>query len=69
MLFPNTELFLFFIPLPIKAKYVIAIYGMYELYAGVRDNPADNVAHFAHLGGILFAYLLVRWWKKQNQHY
>lgn len=68
MLFPNTELFLFFIPLPIKAKYVIAIYGMYELYAGVGDNPTDNVAHFAHLGGVLFAYLFVRWWKRQNQH-
>ena len=69
MLFPNTALFLFFIPFPIKAKYVIAIYGMYELYAGVRDNPADNVAHFAHLGGALFAYLLIRWWKRQHQNY
>jgi len=64
MLFPNAELFLFFIPLPIKAKYAIAIYGMYELYAGVLANPADNVAHFAHLGGILFAYPFIRWWQK-----
>lgn len=54
MLFPNTELFLFFVSIPIKAKCVIAIYGMYELYAGVKDNPADNVAHFAHLGGVYF---------------
>src|SRR3569623_736980 len=68
MLFPNTELFLFLIPFPIKAKYVIAIYGVYELYAGIRDNPTDNVAHFAHLGGILFAYLLIKWWKKRNYY-
>jgi membrane associated rhomboid family serine protease len=68
MLFPNTELLLFFIPFPIKAKYVIALYGAYEIYAGIRDNPADNVAHFAHLGGILFAYFFVRWWKERH-HY
>ena len=66
MLFPNIELFLFFVPLPIKAKYMIAIYGMYELYAGMLANPADNVAHFAHLGGALFAYLFIRWWKKER---
>ena len=68
MLFPNTALFLFFIPFPIKAKYVIAIYGVYELYASIRDSPADNVAHFAHLGGIVFAYFFVRWWKRRD-HY
>jgi membrane associated rhomboid family serine protease len=68
MLFPNTKLLLLFIPFPIKAKYVIALYGIYEIYAGIKDNPADNVAHFAHLGGILFAYLFVRWWKERNHH-
>jgi membrane associated rhomboid family serine protease len=66
MLFPNTELFLFFIPLPIKAKYVIAIYGVYELYAGIRDNPTDHVAHFAHLGGIVSAYCFIMWWKRRR---
>lgn len=69
MLFPNIELFLFFIPLPIKAKYVIAVYGMYELYAGIRSDPTDNVAHFAHLGGVLFAYFFIRWWKKGKKYY
>ncbi|MHA7877950.1 MAG: rhomboid family intramembrane serine protease [Bacteroidota bacterium] len=68
MLFPNVRLFLFFIPIPIKAKYVIAIYGIYELYAGVSDNPTDNVAHFAHLGGVLFAYLFIKWWKKRQEY-
>lgn len=66
MLYPNVELFIYFIPIPIKAKYVIALYGVYELYAGVRANPTDNVAHFAHLGGILFAYLFIRWWRRQQ---
>ncbi len=66
MLFPSIELFLYFVPIPIKAKYVIAIFGVYELYAGIRDSPADNVAHFAHLGGILFAYLFIRWWRQRS---
>ncbi len=66
MLFPNTELFLFFVPFPIKARYVIAVYGVYELLAGIKNHPADNVAHFAHLGGIVFAYLLIRWWNQRN---
>ena len=68
MQFPNAEVFIYFIPIPIKAKYLIAIYGMYELYAGVRANPADNVAHFAHLGGVLFAYLFIQWWRRQRYH-
>lgn len=66
MLFPNTKLFLFFMPFPVKAKYVIAIYGVYELYAGIKGNPADNTAHFAHLGGIIFAYLFIVWWKRRH---
>ena len=66
MLFPNTKLFLLFMPFPIRAKYAIAIYGVYELYAGVLANPADNVAHFAHLGGILFAYLFIKQWKQRR---
>lgn len=66
MLYPNVELFIYFIPIPIKAKYVIALYGAYELYAGIRVNPADNVAHFAHLGGILFAYFFIQWWRRRQ---
>ena len=60
MLFPNAQLSLLFLPIPISAKYFIVLYGMYELYAGIQNNPADNVAHFAHLGGIVFAYLFIR---------
>lgn len=62
LLFPNIELFLLFFPIPIKAKYFVLLYGAYELYAGFNRVPGDNVAHFAHLGGMLFAYILIRVW-------
>jgi len=48
MLFPNTLLYIYF-AIPVKAKYFVIIYGIMELYAGISNNPADNVAHFAHL--------------------
>ena len=67
MLFPNAQLSLLFLPIPIRAKYFIVLYGLYELYAGIQDNPTDNVAHFAHLGGILLGYLFIRWWKRSCQ--
>ncbi len=66
MLFPNTELMLLIPPIPIKAKYFVAIYGVLELYLGISNNPADNVAHFAHLGGMLFGFILLRIWKNQQ---
>lgn len=66
MLFPNTELFLLFFPFPIKAKYFVLMYGAYELYTGFNRVPGDNVAHFAHLGGMLFAYILLKYWERQR---
>lgn len=70
MLFPNTQLMLLIPPIPIKAKYFVIIYGAIELYSGIQNNPGDNVAHFAHLGGMLFGYFLIRYWKKNtNQFY
>jgi membrane associated rhomboid family serine protease len=66
MLFPNASLSLLLLPIPIKAKYFVIFYGMYELYAGIQANPADNVAHFAHLGGILFAYLFIKWYQRKS---
>ena len=68
MLFPNTPLFLLFIPIPIKAKYFVAIYGIIELFLGVANFNGDNVAHFAHLGGMLFGYFMIRYWKKKDQN-
>ena len=66
MLFPNTPLFLLFLPIPIKAKYFVAIYGIIELFLGVANFNGDNVAHFAHLGGMLFGYFMIRYWKKKD---
>jgi membrane associated rhomboid family serine protease len=63
MLFPNTQLFLMFIPIPIKAKYFVIGYGLIELIYGVSNIPGDNVAHFAHLGGMLFGFILIKIWK------
>lgn len=68
MLFPNTLLFLIFIPVPIKAKYFVLLYGAFELYQGIQNNPADNVAHFAHLGGMLFGFILIKYWNKNNRN-
>lgn len=69
LLFPNTELFLLFVPFPIKAKYFVTFYGLYELYAGIHNAQSDNVAHFAHIGGMLFAYILLRYWGTQKSNF
>lgn len=66
VLFPNTELYLFFVPIPIKAKYLVSGYILLELWMGFKQNPGDNVAHFAHLGGALFGYLILRYWNSRN---
>jgi|ERR1700757_1258168 membrane associated rhomboid family serine protease len=63
MLFPNSELMLMFIPIPIKAKYFVAGYGLIELFSGISNNPLDDVAHFAHLGGMLFGFILLMIWR------
>ncbi len=66
LLFPNTELMLLFFPMPIKAKYFVLIYGAFELFMGVARVPGDNIAHFAHLGGAFFGFILVKYWQKQR---
>ncbi len=66
MLLPNERLFIFPLPFPIKAKYFVAGYAAIELYAGLSNNPADNVAHFAHLGGMIFGLILIIYWKKKR---
>lgn len=68
MLFPNTELMLLFPPIPIKAKYFVIGYGAIELFSGIA-NPGDNVAHFAHLGGMLFGFFMIRYWNKNTRHF
>lgn len=70
-LFPNTELMLLFPPIPIKAKWFVGIYALIELSQGVYNSAGDNIAHFAHLGGMLFAFILLRIWGKniRNRFY
>lgn len=66
ILFPNTRLMLLFPPIPIKAKYLVMGMGAYELLRIVQDSPSDNVAHFAHLGGMLFGYILLKRWQRDR---
>lgn len=66
MLFPNAPLYIMFIPVPIKAKYMVIGYGLIELFSGVAKFSGDNVAHFAHLGGMIFGFFLIRYWKKKG---
>lgn len=68
-LFPNTELFLLFPPIPIKAKYLVFFYAMYELYAEFNRAPGDNVAHLAHLSGMLIAFILLKIWKNDTRRF
>jgi membrane associated rhomboid family serine protease len=60
-LFPNTLLYFYFF-VPIKAKYFVALYAAFELFAGFRNSGSDNVAHFAHIGGMIVGFLLLRAW-------
>jgi membrane associated rhomboid family serine protease len=62
MMFPNALIYLYFF-LPVKAKYFVFFYGLFELYSGIANNPADNVAHFAHLGGMIIGFILIKMWK------
>lgn len=68
-LFPNTELFLLFPPIPIKAKYLVFFYAMYELYSEFNRTPGDNVAHLAHLGGMLIAFILLKFWQDNSKKF
>ena len=68
MLFPNTYLYLMFPPIPIKAKYFVIFYGAFELYAGVSGTQ-EGVAHFAHLGGMLFGFILIKFWNKTRKDF
>lgn len=62
MLFPEQRLILLFPPIPLKAKWLVIAYGAIELWAGVTGF-SPNVAHFAHLGGMLFGLLLIQYWR------
>lgn len=69
LLFPNTELMLLFPPIPIKAKYLVLILGGIALYSGFNRSAGDNVAHFAHLGGMIFAYIMIKFWQGRRDRF
>ena len=69
MLYPDSTLTLLFPPVSMKAKWFVLIFAGIELLLGISNNPADNVAHFAHLGGLVFAFLLLMFWKKRRRLY
>ncbi len=69
MLFPNTQLMLLFPPIPVKAKYVVLFYGLYEVYAEFSRTPGDNIAHLAHLGGMLIAFIIIKYWQKKSNRF
>ena len=65
MLFPNVPIMMLFFPVPIKAKWFVIGYGAMELILGVLDNAGDNVAHFAHLGGLITGFFIILYWRKK----
>ncbi|MBL7137174.1 MAG: rhomboid family intramembrane serine protease [Bacteroidales bacterium] len=64
MMFPNMLVYIYFL-FPIKAKWIVILYGAIEIFSGISNNPSDNVAHFAHLGGMIFGFFLILYWKKK----
>ena len=66
MIYPNAELMILFIPVPVKAKYIIPVYVLIELSLGIGQFGGDNVAHFAHLGGAILGFILVKAWHLQG---
>jgi len=70
MLYPNMELMIMFIPVPVKAKYIIPVYCAFEIFMGVGQFGGDNVAHFAHIGGALLGFIMVKaWGLKSSNNY
>jgi membrane associated rhomboid family serine protease len=68
-LFPNTQLYIMFIPIPIKAKYVIPFFMLIDVFGGFYHIAGDNIGHFAHLGGALIGFLLVIIWNRNRKKF
>jgi|SRR5688572_26517905 membrane associated rhomboid family serine protease len=66
-LFPNTELYIMLIPVPVKAKWAVLGLAAIDLFGGVAQVSGDNIAHFAHLGGAITGFILVLIWNKTNR--
>lgn len=66
LMHPNDRIMLLIPPIPMKAKYFVMGYAAIELGLGFSNNPGDSIAHFAHIGGMLWAWLLLSYWKKKR---
>lgn len=66
IIFPNMELRLMFLPVSFKAKYMVMVLGSIAIFSGFRSSPGDNTAHFAHLGGIVVAIILLQFWMRRR---
>lgn len=69
VVFPQARIFIMFLPIPIRAPWFVGLYALVELGAGISSSGGDNVAHFAHLGGLVFGLLLLFYWKKKGKLY
>jgi membrane associated rhomboid family serine protease len=67
LIFPNVQLMFMFIPYPIKAKFAVIIYGLMEFSLGFAQIEGDPIGHFAHLGGLIFGFLLMMYWKWRDK--
>jgi len=70
MMFPNNMIYIYFV-LPLKAKYLVIIYGLIELYSGIEGmhGGGDNVAHFAHVGGLVTGFIIIMIWRARGEFY
>ena len=69
LLFPNTELMLLIPPIPVKAKYLVLVLGGIALYSSINRNPDDVTAHIAHLGGMIFAFIMIKIWQRGKDRF
>ncbi|MFM7388316.1 MAG: rhomboid family intramembrane serine protease, partial [Bacteroidota bacterium] len=67
VLFPNQEFLLYF-AIPVKAKYLVGAYFLFEVYMAFQNNPSDRVAHLAHVGGAIMGVLIVLYWRKTDRN-
>lgn len=68
LLFPNTEVYIYFL-FPVKIKYLVTILAVLDVYYELNRQPGDNVAHLAHLGGMLIAFILIKYWQKDSTRF
>ena len=68
MLFPNRYIYLYFL-FPVKAKWMVTAYALMELFSGLRNDPIDTVAHFAHIGGLVVGIIIVLIWRRRSTHF